>query len=333
MKVKITQKYIYTAIKVIITTLAIGYLGYSLMHIQNLGSSFNLVYNSITNDMKPLYYFISVVLLMPINWGLEALKWFNLSKKHYPISYFDCFKGVLSGVTLSYITPHGIGDYAARLYFLKGESKEKAIGNVFLSRIAQFYVTFFYGLLGYIIFYNFYNIQTSVFNINLLFVLSILIVLALLGLINLGYLLPLLSRIPLSNKIIPYFELIATVSLSDFCLLFFVSIFRFIIFSFQYILVLLMFEIQAFDILIVSGIWLIFLTKSILPGFNFLNDLGIREAAAIYFLGELDIPKAILIASSVTVWIVNIVVPMFFGLIVIAISKINPSKSPDFFKR
>ena len=55
-----------------------------------------------------MVYLIIAVLLIPINWGLEALKWKRSIGHLNNISFTNAFKAVLSGVSFSITFPNRV---------------------------------------------------------------------------------------------------------------------------------------------------------------------------------------------------------------------------------
>ena len=53
-----------------------------------------------------IFFLFGAVLLIPVNWGLEALKWKTAIKSTYPISFINAFKAVLSGISISVTMPN-----------------------------------------------------------------------------------------------------------------------------------------------------------------------------------------------------------------------------------
>ena len=63
-----------------------------------------------------------------------------------------------------------------------------------------------------------------------------------------------------------------------------------------------------------SGGTYIFLAKSVLPTINFLSDLGIREYAAVTFFEKFNVPLVPTLSASLTLWILNILIPTLGGI-------------------
>jgi uncharacterized membrane protein YbhN (UPF0104 family) len=53
--------------------------------------------------------------------------------------------------------------------------------------------------------------------------------------------------------------------------------------------------------------------KSVLPSFNFLSDLGIREFSAVYFFSPLGVDEIAIISASLLIWLINLLAPAMVG--------------------
>ncbi len=60
-------------------------------------------------------YLLLALLLMPLNWWLEARKWFLLLRPFLPWSFGRTWRATLAGVSLSAATPNRIGEIGGRL--------------------------------------------------------------------------------------------------------------------------------------------------------------------------------------------------------------------------
>lgn len=55
------------------------------------------------------------MILMPVNWSFETLKWRGLMRVYGHLSFMQAFTAVLAGVTISLFTPNRIGEYGGRI--------------------------------------------------------------------------------------------------------------------------------------------------------------------------------------------------------------------------
>ena len=61
-------------------------------------------------------YVLLAFVLIPVNYGLEALKWQRLTAPFVQLSFGDALRGVLLGAGFGVLTPARLGDYGGRLY-------------------------------------------------------------------------------------------------------------------------------------------------------------------------------------------------------------------------
>ena len=98
------EKY-YKWIKIIIMVFAYGYLGYILINFKDY-AAFNRSFRDLSWERFGLI--VSIFLLLPVNWGMEAVKWKTLVSPLQKSSFFQSYKSVLSGLTTGFFTPNRI---------------------------------------------------------------------------------------------------------------------------------------------------------------------------------------------------------------------------------
>ena len=254
----------------------------------------------------PSVWFIIVLLFF--NWGLEALKWKLIAQKFSPIKYTDALSGVLTGVSLGMITPHGIGDYAGRVLQLETNSKLAAIGAVFVSRIAQLMITIWMGSAA-LLYMIYTRILSDVYIVNFALLQVIIITNVIVLLIILFY-----KKIAswLQNKYTkPYLKILRLMSARDMTVIMILSFLRYGVFALQYLILLHYIHIHDSVLLLLGGVAFIFLIKSVVPT---LFDIGIREAAAIYFFALYGIDSTdSIVFASLLLWLINIACPALIG--------------------
>jgi uncharacterized membrane protein YbhN (UPF0104 family) len=244
-----------------------------------------------------------------------------LAHKIEKISFSHAFQGILTGLTLGLITPHTLGDYAGRIWQLAGENRYYAIAAIWLGRLSQLYITLFCGsiALAYFLFHT-----ASVRLVLLFMLLSIPIHGIILSL--LFFRKPWIKKIihlPVVARFSSYFAILHTYSHAEIVVLLLYAALRYMVFSCQFYLILVLFDITLHPFTMFTGIALVFLSKSIVPTFSFLADLGIRETAALYFFGLYGAGAAQIVAASLSLWLLNILIPALLGSLLVIKLKIT----------
>lgn len=88
---------------------------------------------------------ILVLLLMPLNWLLESLKWAILLRPFHDWPFGRIVKAVLAGVSVSAVTPNRIGEIGGRLLKAQKEEFAGVVSSSLLGAICQWVVFLFIG--------------------------------------------------------------------------------------------------------------------------------------------------------------------------------------------
>ncbi|MEQ9166951.1 MAG: hypothetical protein RLO12_11885, partial [Fulvivirga sp.] len=111
------MKQITVLLKVLIISIILIMLYFKLRDQQNLLQEMKALF--IKGFTENRWLLLLVILLMPVNWFIEGLKWKIIAGKIVHLSKWQAFKGILSGLTIGFATPHGIGDYLGRIMTIK----------------------------------------------------------------------------------------------------------------------------------------------------------------------------------------------------------------------
>lgn len=245
-------------------------------------------------------WIIVSILLLSLNIGLEALKWFLMIKKFYPfISYGKAYQAILTGSASAFITPQKIGDYIGRLVYLTHENRIAGIFVTLLNRFAQLGATLVFATFAsFFLKISFYPyiilFLTFAFHIILWFIPLIM-----------AYFYPYIPKLKFIYDIlikIPV-KLIMVTSL--------LSVIRFLVFLFQYLLIFKAFGISN------ENLWalccLTFFIKSFIPSLAF-SELGIREGVAIWVFGQYsNIDTVLVFQVTLILFVINTLIPATLG--------------------
>lgn len=257
------------------------------------------------------WYMIALpIVLMPLNWLLEAAKWRVLAAPVEELSIGRALAGVLAGLSLGFVTPRALGDYAGRVMYSQSAERYKLVGAVMMGRIAQFFATVFFGLWGLMYFFMFdfdlFTLIAAIASFILLAALSITLLQMLV--LSAGI------RSKLGKWVQQYFGLLASYHRKDLLRVQFIAMLRYMVFATQFYILFRLLNISLSDAITLAGISWTLLLKSILPTFNFLSDLGVREAAALYFFEGFNTINSQIVMASFLLWIINLLFPTLVGL-------------------
>jgi len=253
-------------------------------------------------------YLILVLFLLPLNWGLELMKW-RIVLKSNKIDYtlMELTHSLFSGVTTGILTPNRIGNFIGRMMFFKGKVRGQLILGTLYSNYAQFLVTIFFGAFSFILLHE---IIFDTFGV-LLTDLSILIsALSFLFYFSVPFI-P-LKRLKFLNKkqnILIQFQFHAKNLLLPLLLY---SGIRYLVFSVQFLLMLMAFGVIP-SLVLYAGVLMLYLVSTLTPSLLF-GKLLIRETAGLIILGFFIENDAIIVTSSLLLWFVNLGVPSIMGL-------------------
>lgn len=310
-----THKKWIIAIKIALAIITIAFIVYKLLVAYQIDKKFTQFnFNFAASN---LIYLIIAFLLMFANWGLEAAKWNLLINQFEKISYTKAIKAILSGATLSIITPNQIGDFAGRIIHLQTLGKIKGSLITVIGHTAQLMVTGIFGMYAllafaakadYEVYLNWKPIAAIFFIIHLLFVAAF---------IRIDLLYKWLIKSRFFYKIEEYIMVFNAYSKKQLTTVFVYSMLRYLVFLLQYVFLLHFFGVQIGLLNSFIGVIAVFCIQSVVPSFILL-DIGLRGASALFIFGELsNFDKSIelgVLLSAYSLWIINMLIPSLLGL-------------------
>jgi len=266
---------------------------------------------------KSIVLLVAAMVLMPINWLLEALKWQTLVKAAEPLQLKQALKAVLSGVTLSLLTPNRIGEYGGRIAFLSNPTGINQLVRTFLCGLAQLTITFLFGIIGLAMVSPLLS-EFSPAQLNIIWLAAIagcMLILLAFVYVNklktlprlLGKFSPKLSNYLLHLKHINRHELLTVLGLGSL---------RYLVYSCQYALLL-----QAFGIeLNYADTWamvsVLFLLQTLIPSIAAF-EIAIRGNLALFLLSSYSANTLSLMSAVLILWTINLMVPALIGYIIV----------------
>jgi hypothetical protein len=259
------------------------------------------------------FYILSALLLMPINWYLELLKWKVIVQTIQNSNWKTLIQSLLSGISTGMVTPNRIGNFIGRIIYYPPRNRALLILGTLYANLAQFLASILPGLIVLAI------VETSVlgdyFSIFQNTFYTLLLILFFTVLFLLYFALPRLMvkfssflRIPYTNLIV----LFTTNFANKGAKLFLLSQIRYIIFCLQYFLLFIAFGADPSYELFTVVILIYFLTTAT-PSL-FLGKLFIRENYALLLAMPLLYNELLILVASLAIWFINIAIPSMIGL-------------------
>lgn len=297
------------------------WLSYSIyrqvQHQSDLEQSWKLIRDGLQGEqMKKL---VVVILLMFLNWGIEARKWQVLVKGIQSVSFGRAYRAVFSGHALGFSTLNGVGESAGRVIFLSEGNRLRGILLTWVGGMSQVIVMVLCGIFG-LLYLRFHLLDathsleglTVVWLDALLYIISIGILLFILLYFRLSWLIKLLEKIPLIAKHKFFVEKLEDFHWRELTRLLFFSVLRYVVFVVQYVLLFQVFGVQVSWVDAVALVFVMLLVLLIVPSIS-LAELGFRGKISLYLFGLVSANTVGIVATVAGIWIINQVIPAIAG--------------------
>jgi uncharacterized membrane protein YbhN (UPF0104 family) len=307
-------------IKVLIVLLALFFLYKQLISKGDvISNDINKIHVNIRENFPTI---LLVVLMMFVNWFLEALKWRALIYKIEKISLIQSIKAVFAGITISSFTPNRVGEYAGRVFCIQKADKVKAVLITVIGSMAQLITTIVFGLLGFLLLPNLmpnFKILLSDFVFSyplMVFVVILLIVLLITLFLNASVFSVILSKFKFLNKYSKYNEIFSYYSYSDLLETLLYSIARYFVFTTQFFILLHVFEVNVsyIEFLILTTTMLFVI--SIIPTIA-IAEISTRSSVALFLFTLVSNNITGILSATFVMWFINLVLPALIGIGVI----------------
>lgn len=230
-----------------------------------------------------------VLLLMPVNWLLEAWRW-QLSVPFESISLSHSLAVVLRGLTLNWVVPFTAGDLGSRT--MEVTHRGRTLMSVGFNRLVILLVTVIYG--GAAVFFFLHQGAWSYYIIPTVVVLISLAVWLVWRKQLFG-----ISLDFLSSRLAFFISLI--------------TILRYAVFTFQLFLLFHFFVPVLPAEVVLMGIGWVFLFRTVVP--SVIGQIGIREASSIVFFEPYTDRIDLIVLACLIIWLINTIIPSILGLI------------------
>jgi len=301
------------AIKVLFLAAASCYIFSVIYNHQDFNKEFFKIWQQLLQSSTG--YISIVCILMLANWYLEAYKWRLLIFPIQKINISTAIKAVVSGITLSFMTIGGVGDYLGRALHSNTKDQKALIGITLAGGIYQNLITYTAGGIAFILF--------SELTRSYFFIPWLILLIAFFAIAFLLFHAHLLQRFSKLSRFVYALKFHSNKQKTSILL---ISLTRYAIILTQYYIILLALKSPLPFINFFTGIALMLLFKSAIPRISFLSDLGIREFSALLFFSKFGLSPAIIISSTLLLWLLNILLPTLLGLYFITMKKFKANQ-------
>ena len=262
-----------------------------------------------------IVYLVMAILLIVVNWGLEAWKWMISVRTFYPVKFFQAFKAVLSGVSFSVTMPNRVGEYLGRIMYLPEGNGLKSISVTLVGSFAQLLITIIVGTFGLIILKPSLVGQFPQLKIWYQFIVYGLIILAsvmLLIYFNVESTVNLFNKWIRNQKYVYLIEALQKFHSVLLIQMLLISFLRYLIFVIQYVLIFYLFEVNVPADTIATVMSVVFLAMAVIPSIA-LVEVWLRGEISIKLMGLFSLNTLGIGFTSVTVWFINLILPAIAG--------------------
>ena len=301
------KKYLSIIIKIVIVFFSFYFIYQQLVE----NKSFEELDISVLIDIfkKNKVYLVGVILMMFLNWLVEALKWRYMISKIENISIMTAYRAVFTGITVSTFTPNRIGEYGGRVFCLEKGDRIKAVFITVLCSMSQLLVTILYGSISLFILFDEILIDKTFLSVSLLILLNLFL---LFSYFNISHIVNFLGKFKLIKSFKKYFEVLVMYNYKDLIIAFIYSNTRYFIFSLQFIILLHVFGINISFMDAILSVMLIFFFITITPTIT-IAEIGVRGSVAIFVLGLFSSNDIAILSSTTLLWLINLIIPAIIG--------------------
>jgi hypothetical protein len=261
----------------------------------------------------PQAWMLSVVLLLVfVNWAIEALKWQVLMRRLHPIGFFAAYRAVLTGLAFSFGTPNRVGDFGGRMLLVPEGKRGRSVTLSIFSGFSQLLVTLLMGAAGLYLLSGRFRASGGGWVDPLLWVVTGCLCIVVPVFLRPDLVTGLFSRLPSWTRLADYTSSVADMRAREKTEVFLLSMARFMVFGVQYCLML---AYMGSGIGWWEGFWAVavfYLAMTLLPTYALL-ELGFRWQFSLLIFGLFTPNLLGVYAAATGIWVFNLLLPACVG--------------------
>ena len=282
-------------------------------------------------DSSLIWNLGAVLLLMVVNWSIEAVKWKIAVKPVQAVDFSKALRAVLSGVSFSVTTPNRIGEYLGRVLYMEEGKRLKTISITIVGSLSQLIITLLAGVISLFV------LEQEIVARQLISPMWMQVirygVLAVLGGLLLFYfklagLIRWVDKLPGSKRFAYLVEALESFDTGLLLKLLLLSLLRYIVFIVQYGLLFALFDVQLSVPQLIWTISTAFLVMAVIPTIA-IAELAQRGKVVTAITGLYSSNELGMTFATAGIWFINLILPAVIGsLLILQVRKIFNAKNP-----
>ncbi|MFQ5569432.1 MAG: lysylphosphatidylglycerol synthase transmembrane domain-containing protein [Rhodothermales bacterium] len=259
-------------------------------------------------------WILGALALLPLNVFLEGVGWHLLVRIEVPTVHWKMsFESLLAGHALGLSTPARLGEYAGRAFSLQHKNRGTLLALVLTDHLITKVVGVSIGLGAFFYFLHVFSpTPLHLWRAVALYGAAMALMLIVFVLFP-RFAYRVLHHVVRLARLRRHLQFLQTVSTRLMLLLLTAAALRYAVYSMQFVLLIYAFAPAVAFHTAYIGVVLVFFVKFLLPSVT-LFDLGIREGAAVFFLGLWGYTGAVAFNAAFLLFCINLLLPAMVGI-------------------
>ena len=294
------------------------FLGYKLYTFDNYAQLLDQLGQM---SLSQIWWLIAIVVLMPLNWVLEAYKWKRLTANVQKISIVSSTKAILAGISTGFFTPNRVGEFVGRVFFLDPENRKSGVTLSMVNSLTQNLIMALFGVPACFLYFEMKKHPLDNMLTNYLLGLDACILLFGIIYFSLPYISKKFANYNYTNRITQFTRCLTNYSSQQLIVIIAISFVRYLVFCIQFYFMLQFFGVEISILQAAVAIPTTYLFVTFTPSFAF-SEVAVRSSYAVLVIGAFSGQVVSIALAGLCIWLINFVLPMLAGSIVVITKKV-----------
>jgi len=290
-------------------------MSYILLQFTNLKASYQLVIQdlSVRTVESVVAVLLTMVVFTSINWYLEAFKWQQSIALIRPLSLKKALQQCLAGASAGIFTPGKAGDYVLKAFVFKKAHRPMVLVLNTFNNLMQLATTCIFGTVSLVLLVIEAPQLTELVSIE-----KTQIGLGIFGLVSITAIIIFKNRFKRHYKKLK--SLLQKISFAMGLKIFLISVTRYLVFSWQFMLILWLLGSPLDGYLSFISLSAVYVINSVIPS-SALSDVVVKSGLGIAIFGLFGTSAAIVLTATMLMWLSNHMTPALIGSVVLIKNK------------